>query len=142
MLLVPMRFEGRVTGVIVLSKLGLGQFDGDDLRLLQIIADLAAVAVENARLLAGRDGVVAELEVLLELGRTAARLRDLDALADAIAGRLRDALHLETCLLWRWDAEGAVLRLLAARGAVGHEAERDLLARPAARHVRPAACPS
>jgi diguanylate cyclase (GGDEF)-like protein len=135
MLLVPMRFEGRVTGVIVLSKLGLGQFDGDDLRLLQIIADLAAVAVENARLLAGRDGVVAELEALLELGRTAARLRDLDALADAIAGRLRDALRLETCLLWRWDSEGAVLRLLAARGTVAHEAERDLLARPAVRHV-------
>ena len=135
MLLVPMRFEGRVTGVIVLSKLGLGQFDGDDLRLLQIIADLAAVAVENARLLAGRDSVVAELEALLELGRTAARLRDLDALADAVAGRLRDALHLETCLLWRWDSERAVLRLLAARGTIAHEAERDLLARPAARHV-------
>ena len=51
MLCVPMRYDERVSGVITLSKLGLHQFDEDDLRLLSILADQAATAVESARLL-------------------------------------------------------------------------------------------
>ena len=34
MLVVPMRYDQAIVGVITLSKLGLGQFDADDLRLL------------------------------------------------------------------------------------------------------------
>jgi diguanylate cyclase (GGDEF)-like protein len=48
MLIAPMIFEQRVGGVIVLSKLGLHQFSGDDLRLLEIYASLAAQAMANA----------------------------------------------------------------------------------------------
>ena len=48
MLIAPMIFEQRVIGVIVLSKLGLHQFSGDDLRLLEIYASLAAQAMANA----------------------------------------------------------------------------------------------
>ena len=51
MLCVPMRYDERVSGVITLSKLGLDQFHEDDLRLLSILADQAATAVESARLL-------------------------------------------------------------------------------------------
>ena len=35
-------------GVIVISKLGLSQFDEDDMRLLEVLAGHAAVALENA----------------------------------------------------------------------------------------------
>ena len=51
MLIVPMRYDEATVGVITLSKLGLDQFDDDDLRLLTILADQAATAVESARLL-------------------------------------------------------------------------------------------
>ena len=44
MLVVPMRHEDALVGVITLSKLGLRQFDDDDLRLLSILADQAATA--------------------------------------------------------------------------------------------------
>ena len=37
-------------GVIVISKLGLDQFDEDDLRVLEVLAGHASVALENARL--------------------------------------------------------------------------------------------
>ena len=43
-----MRYDERIIGVITLSKLGLRQFDADDLRLLSILADQAATAVELA----------------------------------------------------------------------------------------------
>ena len=46
MLVVPMRYDGATIGVITLSKLGLDGFDHDDLRLLTILADQAATAVE------------------------------------------------------------------------------------------------
>jgi diguanylate cyclase (GGDEF)-like protein len=48
LLVVPMIYEERVIGVLVLSKLGLRQFTEDDLRLLVIYASFAAQAMANA----------------------------------------------------------------------------------------------
>src|SRR3954447_11259810 len=47
---VPLRYGSRVTGVIVISKLGINQLDEDDVRLLEVLAGQASVALENARL--------------------------------------------------------------------------------------------
>jgi diguanylate cyclase (GGDEF)-like protein len=47
---VPLRYGTRVIGVIFLSKLGTNQFDENDLRLLEVLAGYASVALENARL--------------------------------------------------------------------------------------------
>lgn len=46
----PLLFGNRSVGVIVISKLGVEQFDQDDVRLMEVIAGHAAVALENARL--------------------------------------------------------------------------------------------
>ncbi|MBV9280746.1 MAG: sensor domain-containing diguanylate cyclase [Chloroflexi bacterium] len=46
----PLVAEGRVQGVITLSKLGPNQFDENDLRLLEIIAAQCALALDRARL--------------------------------------------------------------------------------------------
>jgi PAS domain S-box-containing protein len=51
MLAVPMIAGDEVVGVIVLSKLGYGEFDLDDQRLLEVLASHAAVAFKTARLL-------------------------------------------------------------------------------------------
>jgi PAS domain S-box-containing protein len=50
-LAVPMIFGDEVIGVIVLSKLGIDQFDEEDIRVLEVLASHTAIAVENARLL-------------------------------------------------------------------------------------------
>lgn len=50
MIAAPINFEGRVIGVVTLSRLGLNQFTKDDLRLLDIFANEAAIEFENARL--------------------------------------------------------------------------------------------
>jgi GAF domain-containing protein len=47
---VPLRYGSRVTGAIVISKLGRDQFDSDDIRLLEVLAGHASVALENAHL--------------------------------------------------------------------------------------------
>jgi diguanylate cyclase (GGDEF)-like protein len=46
----PLIYEGRVRGVITLSKLGSEQFDENSLRLLEIIAAQTAIAFDRARL--------------------------------------------------------------------------------------------
>jgi diguanylate cyclase (GGDEF)-like protein len=46
----PLMYEGKVQGVITLSKLGTNQFDENSLRLLQIIAAQAAIAFDRAQL--------------------------------------------------------------------------------------------
>jgi diguanylate cyclase (GGDEF)-like protein len=48
----PLVYEGRVRGVITLSKLGTHQFDENDLRLLEIIGAQVAIAFDRARLYA------------------------------------------------------------------------------------------
>ncbi len=50
LLAVPLLSEGKVIGVITLAKLGLNQFGLNELRLLTILANQAAGAIENARL--------------------------------------------------------------------------------------------
>jgi diguanylate cyclase (GGDEF)-like protein len=50
MIAVPLHYGSRVIGAVVISKLGVGQFDEDDVRLLEVLGGHASVALENARL--------------------------------------------------------------------------------------------
>lgn len=76
MLAVPMRSGDRTVGVIVLSKLGIDQFDSADVRLLEVLASNAAIALENARLL--------EAERLAAGAIEEAYLSTVEALANAL----------------------------------------------------------
>src|SRR4029078_1486165 len=67
MLVVPLRHDDSVVAVITLSKLGLDQFDDHDLRLLSILADQAATALESARNLARSEALARELRTLLDV---------------------------------------------------------------------------
>jgi diguanylate cyclase (GGDEF)-like protein/putative nucleotidyltransferase with HDIG domain len=51
MLAVPVIFEDKLIGVIVIVKVGLHQYMSDHLRLLTILANQAAVSIANARLI-------------------------------------------------------------------------------------------
>ena len=121
MLLVPMRYESAVTGVIVLSRLGLGRFDEDDLRLLQVLSDQAAVAVENARLLAGRDRLVEELAALLDISQAGSVARDEVTLAGILAAKLLKATHADACSISRWDEGSTVLHVLGWQGSASSD---------------------
>ena len=50
MLGVPVHVEGRVIGVMHIGTLVQRHFDGDDVTLLQLAADRAALAIDNARI--------------------------------------------------------------------------------------------
>ena len=106
MMCVPMRYDERVIGVITTSKLGLRQFDQDDLRLLSILSDQAATAVESARLLSRSDRLASELRGLLDMSSALAQSLDPKEVALLIARYMVDALDVDECAISWWDRAG------------------------------------
>src|SRR5712691_6719286 len=84
LLAVPLRYGARVVGVIVVSKLGLDQFDEDDVRLLEVLAGHAAVAVENASLYEAARREAESATSLLEFGRELATASSLDDIFERV----------------------------------------------------------
>ena len=72
-LAVPFMYDRRATGVLVLAKLGLNQFSALAVRQVELLAAHAAVALENARLLAEERRAVATAEALLDIATAASR---------------------------------------------------------------------
>lgn len=118
MLLAPLRSEGRVIGVVVLARLGLDRFTEDDLRLLGVLADQAAVAMENARLHAARERHVAELGALLEISLASNHNAGEAELASGLAQKLASAGRVDGCVISRGDDATASLRCLGRSGFV------------------------
>ncbi len=138
MLLVPLRYEGQARGAIVLSRVGTGSFSDADLRLVQVLADQAAVALENARTLASRDRLVQELEALLEISRAGSSVHDEAGLADLVADILVRTAQVDGCVVSRWDEATATLQLLCSRGPLdcgAAETRGDLTRYPLTRRV-------
>ena len=114
MLVVPMRYDEAVVGVITLSKLGLDQFHEDDLRLLTILADQAATALESARLLGHSRQLASELRRLLDMSGELAHSLDPRQVAEIIARHLAGALAVDRCVVSGWDRTADRLHTLGA----------------------------
>jgi diguanylate cyclase (GGDEF)-like protein len=112
MLVVPMIYDGLTVGVITLSKLGFGQFDGEDERLLLILADQAATALETARLLARSQDLAGELRRLLDMSGELAASLDSRQVANLIARHLALAMAVDECAISYWDRPGGRLATL------------------------------
>jgi HD-GYP domain-containing protein (c-di-GMP phosphodiesterase class II) len=106
---VPLNYGSRVIGAIVVSKLGLNQFDEDDLRLLEVLSGHAAVALENARLYEAQRREAESAKALLEFGRDLAAAEGLERVLERVvhgAAQLLDARHAS---LWLQDGTSGEL---------------------------------
>jgi diguanylate cyclase (GGDEF)-like protein len=119
---VPLRYGARVIGVIVVSKLAADQFDRDDVRLLEVLAGHASVALENARLFeeqsrtAKRASESAEIaHALLQFSRALAATGGREETADRVVAATASLVNARRAALWLDDGAGAI-RLLAAVG--------------------------
>ena len=124
MLLAPMLFEDEVLGVLVLSKLGLRQFQEDDLRLLVIYASFAAQAMTNAdateRLReqsAALEGKLRSQRELLRLTESILTTYDIDTLLETTADRLGDLVACDNLVIELVDPASGLLVPKTARGA-------------------------
>ena len=122
---VPLRYGSRVAGVVVVSKLGLDQFDEDDVRLLEVLAGHAAVAVENARLYESARREAESATALLEFSRELATSSSLDHILQRVVELTSVLLGSPRTSLWLEDDDGWI----APRAFFGHTpAERENVA--------------
>lgn len=83
---VPLRFGGRVRGVLGVVRLrGAARFSGEEVRLLSSFAELASVALDNARLFTELKGELAEkTRAQKDLAESELRFRQLAENIDAL----------------------------------------------------------
>lgn len=124
---VPLTFGTRVIGVVVISKLGLNQFDEDDVRLLEVLAGHAAVALENASLYEAARREAERATALLEFSRQLSSADGMDAVVDRIVELSAQILGAPRASVWYQDTVGGEIRLHTTHGY--SELERERLAR-------------
>jgi diguanylate cyclase (GGDEF)-like protein len=105
-LAVPLKFDERVIGTIVLSKLELNQFDADDLRLLESLASAAAVAFQNARLFSEERQSAETSNALLRVSQALTRTRDPERVLREVVGSMSDLLDVARVSAWVRDSGG------------------------------------
>ena len=116
---VPLHYGSRVTGAIVVSKLGLKQFDEDDLRLLQVLAGHAAVALENARLYEAQRREAESAKALLEFGRDLAAAEGLERVLERVVEGAAQLISAPHASLWLQDPSGGDVVVRASVGSSG-----------------------
>ncbi len=121
---VPLLSGDRVMGTIVISKLGVDQFDDEDIRLLEGLASNAAVALENARLLE-REREAADLSsALLRLSQRLTRVAGTnEVMREALSG-IPPLVRSANVGIWVLDRESQALRLVTHQGFDAASASR------------------
>ncbi|HSX21670.1 MAG TPA: HD domain-containing phosphohydrolase, partial [Gaiellaceae bacterium] len=120
LLAVPLRYGSRVIGVIIVSKLGLDQFDEDDLRLLEVLAGHAAVAFENATLFESARREAESATALLEFGRELAAASSLEEILQRVVELSAAIIGSPRTSVWLEGDDGWIV----PRACHGHTAEQ------------------
>jgi diguanylate cyclase (GGDEF)-like protein len=97
---VPLRYGSRVTGAIVISKLGVNQFDEDDVRLLEVLAGQASVALENARLYEQQRREAEGAKALLAFADEITRAHSIDDICTLAVDAATRLFECERATLW------------------------------------------
>jgi signal transduction histidine kinase len=117
---VPLIAQGEVIGVLHVGVLQRRDFTPDDVELLQLAADRAAVAIEHARAFEAERRARQRVEHVQAVMDAALAHLELDELLAVLLPRIRSILGTDTCAVLLLDP-GA--RELVARAAVGIEEE-------------------
>jgi len=124
---VPLTFGTRVVGIIVISKLGLNQFDEDDVRLLEVLAGHAAVALENASLYEAARREAERATALLEFSRQLSSAEGMDEVVDRIVELSATTLGAPRASVWFQETPGGEISVRATHGYA--ELDRERLSR-------------
>jgi diguanylate cyclase (GGDEF)-like protein len=121
---VPLTYGTRVVGVIVISKLGLDQFDEDDVRLLEVLAGHAAVALENAGLYEAARREAERATALLEFSRQLSSAEGMEEVVDRLVALSARTLGAPRASVWFQEAAGGEIRVRATHGYPDLDRER------------------
>ncbi|HKD94658.1 MAG TPA: GAF domain-containing protein [Gaiellaceae bacterium] len=120
MLGVPLVVEGEVRGVLHVGSLRPRAFQHDEVELLQLVADRAALAIEHARLFEAERAARERIEHVQAVTDAALAHLEVNELLNVLLPRIRDILRTDTCAVLLLDDES---QELVARAALGIEEE-------------------
>ena len=120
MLGVPLLLGGEAIGVLHVGVLRHRSFTAEDTELLQLAADRAALAIEQARALQAERKARTRLEHLQAITDAALAHLSVEPLLAVLLPRIRSILGADTCAVLLLDEEA---NELVARAAVGIEEE-------------------
>jgi signal transduction histidine kinase len=120
MLGVPLLVAGRVLGVLHVGVLKHRSFDVEDVELLQLAGDRAAIAIEHARAFEAERRARKKIEHVQAVTDAALTHLGLEDLFSVLLPRIRDILGADTCAVLLVDE---ATNELVARAAVGIEEE-------------------
>ena len=120
MLGVPLVVEGEVLGVLHVGSLVYRAFEHEEVELLQLVADRAALAIEHARLYEAERAARKRIENIQVVTDAALAHLEVDELLAVLLPRIGDILSADTCAVLLLDEES---NELVARAALGIEEE-------------------
>jgi signal transduction histidine kinase len=120
MLGVPLVVEGEVRGVLHVGSLVLRAFREDEIDLLQLVGDRAALAIEHARLYEAERAARQRIEHVQAVTDAALAHLEVNELLAVLLPRIRDILSTDTCAVLLLDSS---TNELVARAALGIEEE-------------------
>jgi diguanylate cyclase (GGDEF)-like protein/excisionase family DNA binding protein len=134
MLVVPMLYEGRALGVIVLSQLGFNRFTDDDLQTMSIFAGYAAQAMANATSYEQLVEQSSELARRADSQRRLLRINErllstLDQadVLETIADGLRDVVAYDNLSIYRADQQQRIMLPVLTREQHADEVGRYMI---------------
>ncbi len=123
---VPMRWQGRTIGALdVLDNTRVRPFDAEDVRMLELFANQATMAVENARLFKETSQRAQEAAALADVSRSISETLDLGITLGRIATFAKDLLHARTSAVYIPNPATSQLCAIAALGPYAEEIKND-----------------
>jgi PAS domain S-box-containing protein/putative nucleotidyltransferase with HDIG domain len=117
----PLKRAGKVLGVFNVAFLEPHTFDEEQLRLLMLLGDQAAIAIENSRLYEDATQRAEELAGLYEVSMEMASELDLPALLNTVVERAIHLLRGRAAGVYLYDPKSQDLQMIANSG---HSRER------------------
>jgi len=104
----PLRHKGRVIGAISAQSYEPDSYGEEEMELLQGIADIAAVAIENARHVSELQKRRREAEQIEEIGRAITGSLDTRSVIEKVIGAAVESLDVDGSTVWLLDGERTV----------------------------------
>lgn len=116
---VPLQADGHTIGVIELMNMRQDYLSDNGLKILSVIADHAALAIENARLLNQTRQQSEEQALLFEAMAIITSDLALDTVLDAVSRQMVEALKADLCLISRWNRVENQLQVIQSYAGPG-----------------------
>jgi len=108
---IPLKASGQVIGMLSIDSRSPGAYGERELDVAASFADLAAVAVRNARLFSETRRRLNELDAVNKVGAAVASRLEVDELCEVVGAQLQEIFRAGVVYVAVWDEEAGLVRV-------------------------------